>query len=186
MVSLASLWLPILLSSALVFVASFVVHMVLTYHRSDIARLPGEDDIRAAFQKSSVAPGDYMTPYAGSPEGMKSPEFIEKVTKGPVAIVTVMQSGGPPSINKNLAQWLVYCIVVSVFAAYVTSRAVPAGAPYLSAFRMAATTAFVGYALAQWQNSIWGGRKWSTTIKNTFDGLVYGLLTGGAFGWLWP
>ena len=25
-----------------------------------------------------------------------------------------------------------------------------------------------------------------TTIKNTFDGLVYGLLTGGVFGWLWP
>jgi hypothetical protein len=44
----------------------------------------------------------------------------------------------------------------------------------------------VGYALALWQMSIWWGRKWSTTIRNTIDGLVYALLTGGTFGWLWP
>jgi hypothetical protein len=24
------------------------------------------------------------------------------------------------------------------------------------------------------------------TVKNVVDGLVYGLLTGGVFGWLWP
>ena len=29
-------------------------------------------------------------------------------------------------------------------------------------------------------------RRWSTTAKHTIDGLVYSLLTGGIFGWLWP
>ena len=34
--------------------------------------------------------------------------------------------------------------------------------------------------------SIWKGQSWSTTLKFVFDGLVYGLLTAGVFGWLWP
>ena len=53
-------------------------------------------------------------------------------------------------------------------------------------FRFVGCTAFIGYAVALWQNSIWFKRKWSTTAKNTFDGLVYALLTAGTFGWLWP
>ena len=35
MVSLADLWLPILLSAVLVFVASSLIHMVLGWHRHD-------------------------------------------------------------------------------------------------------------------------------------------------------
>jgi hypothetical protein len=27
---------------------------------------------------------------------------------------------------------------------------------------------------------------WSMTFKEVIDGLVYGLLTAGTFGWLWP
>ena len=45
---------------------------------------------------------------------------------------------------------------------------------------------FIGYAFALWPLSIWYGRSWSATIRGTIDGLVYGLLTGGTFGWLWP
>lgn len=76
--------------------------------------------------------------------------------------------------------------MVSIFAAYIASRAVEPGASYLEIFRFAGTTAFVGYTLALWQNSIWFKRSWSTTFKNTFDGLVYALFTAGTFGWLWP
>jgi hypothetical protein len=36
------------------------------------------------------------------------------------------------------------------------------------------------------QGSIWAWRRWSTTLKGVFDGLVYALLTAGVFGWLWP
>jgi hypothetical protein len=34
--------------------------------------------------------------------------------------------------------------------------------------------------------SIWYQRAWSLTLKSTIDALIYGLLTGGIFGWLWP
>ena len=57
---------------------------------------------------------------------------------------------------------------------------------YLRVFRFAGATAFIGYAVALWQMSIWYRRAWSTTIKATVDGLIYALLTAGTFGWLWP
>jgi len=38
MVSLVDLWLPILLSAVLVFVASSVIHMALRWHSNDFKR----------------------------------------------------------------------------------------------------------------------------------------------------
>ena len=51
---------------------------------------------------------------------------------------------------------------------------------------MAGATAFLGYSLALIQESIWKGQTWGVTFKHVFDGLIYGLLTAGTFGWLWP
>jgi hypothetical protein len=185
MVTIASLWLPILVSAVFVFVASSVIHMALPYHRTDYGRVAAEDDVMDALRRFDIAPGDYMIPCAGGSEGLKDPAFVDKMKKGPVLVMTVMP-GGMFNMAPQLAQWFVYCLVVGVFAAYVAGRALPPGADYLAAFRFAGVTAFSGYALAQWQSSIWYKRAWSTTLKNTFDGLVYGLLTGGVFGWLWP
>ena len=89
-------------------------------------------------------------------------------------------------MGKSLVQWFVFCLLVSVFAAYLTSRALGPTADYLAVFRFAGTTAFGGYALALIEDSIWYHRKWSTTWKNVFDGFIYALVTAGVFGWLWP
>jgi hypothetical protein len=105
--------------------------------------------------------------------------------KGPLVLITLAR-GQEPSLAGNLAQWFVYTVVVSLFAAYLSGRALGPGAEYLSVFRFASTTAFIGYSLAVAQHSIWYRRSWTTTLKVMLDGLIYGLLTGGAFGWLWP
>ncbi len=185
MVSITSLWLPILLSAVIVFVASSIIHMVLPYHRKDFGKVPSEDEVMDALRKFNIPPGEYVIPCAGSPKEMGTPEFIEKIKKGPAAFMTVMPSG-PPSMGMSLVQWFVYCIVVGIVAAYITGRALEPGAHYLGVFRFAGCTAFTGYALALLQNSIWYKRSWSTTLKSVFDGLVYALLTAGTFGWLWP
>lgn len=185
MVPVISLWIPILLSAVIVFVVSSIIHMVLPYHRSDFGKVPAEDEVMDALRKFAIPPGEYVMPCAGSNKGRQTPEFVEKMKKGPVAFLTVIPSG-PPSMVKNLVQWFLYCVVVGIFAAYIAGRALAPGAPYLAVFRFAGSTAFVGYALALWQNSIWYQRAWSTTLKSTVDGLVYGLLTAGTFGWLWP
>ena len=49
MVSVLSLWLPIVLSAVFVFLASMIIHMFLGYHRGDIRKLPREDDVMAAI-----------------------------------------------------------------------------------------------------------------------------------------
>jgi len=185
MVPIVSLWLPIQVSAVLVFLASWLVHMLLGYHRSDFAQVPSEDGVMEAMRPFNVPPGDYMMPHSGSGNPMKDPAFMEKFNRGPVAVMTVMPSG-VMSMGSSLAQWLVYCVVVSVIAAYVAGRALGPGESYLEVFRFAGVVSFVGYALALVQNSIWYKRKWSTTLKSLFDGLVYGLLTAGVFGWLWP
>jgi hypothetical protein len=184
MVPLTSLWIPIILSAVLVFIASSILHMLLPLHRNDLRAIQ-EDAVQEALRRFSIPPGDYALPKAGSPEDMKKPEFIAKMTKGPVVLMTVLPPG-PPTMGSSLALWLLYCVLVGIFAGYIAGRALTPGAHYLEVFRFAGAAAFAGYALALLQNSIWYKRSWMTTIKSMADGLIYALLTAGSFGWLWP
>ena len=93
MVPILSLWLPIMLSAVFVFVASFLFHMLLPLHRKDYKPLPAENAAMDALRALDIPPGDYMVPCAGSPEAMRSPEFVEKMKRGPVMIMTVMRPG---------------------------------------------------------------------------------------------
>ncbi|MDH3498131.1 MAG: hypothetical protein OER21_15345 [Gemmatimonadota bacterium] len=185
MVSLMSLWLPILLAAVFVFVVSSIIHMLLGYHNNDFQKLPDEGKVRAALGPLGIPPGDYVLPHAPTQKERQTPEFTEKVTKGPVAFMTVFPNG-MPSMGPQLAMWFVYCLIVGVFAAYVAGRALEPGADYLSVFRFAGATAFAGYGLALLQNSIWYRRSWSATLKSVFDALVYAMVTAGTLGWLWP
>ena len=185
MVPILSLGIPILLSAVIVFVASSIIHMVLPYHRSDLLKFPKEDEILDAVRRLNAPPGDYCVPYAGSPAAMKNPEFIEKMTKGPVLLMT-LAPGAPPSMGTSLFLWFLYSVVVSFFSAYMAGRALAPGAHYLAVFRFVGCASFMGYSLALLQNSIWYKRNWGATLKSIFDGLIYGLLTAGTFGWLWP
>ena len=180
-----ALWLPILLSTILVFVMSAVLHMVLKYHQTDYAGLPDEEKARAAL--SGVAPGDYMLPHAESFAELAKPEMLEKFEKGPVAIVTVRPAGSPSAaMNKSLIGWFVFVLCASAVVAYVTSRTIAPGTAYLQIFRVAGVTAFLIFAGAAPIESIWKGRKWSSTFKEMFDGFLYSLLTAGAFAGFWP
>jgi hypothetical protein len=185
MVTLQALWLPILLSAVIVFVVSSIIHMVLPWHKSDYPKVPEEDKLMDALRPLALPPGDYMVPRASSMQDMRSPEFAAKLQKGPVLILTVMPNG-PFAMGKSLASWFIYSLVIGIFAAYVASRVLPAGAEYLRVFQLTGVTAFIAYAVALWQMSIWYRRAWRVTLKATVDGLIYALLTAGAFGWLWP
>lgn len=184
MVPLTSLWLPILVAAILMFAASSVIHMVLKYHRSDFRGVSNEDAAMDALRSLSLSPGDYHIPH-GSPDTMRDPAFIARMKKGPVVLMTVF-GPDPIQMGNRLAWWFVFCLVVALFAAYLTSRALPAGAPYMDVFRFASAVTFVGHGLGQWPSTIWYDRAWQTSLRNTIDALVYGLLAGGAFGWLWP
>ena len=185
MVGIRSLWIPIVASAVIAFVASFILHMLLPFHRGDMQKVPKEDDLLDALRRLNIPPGDYAAPHAGSPEAMKDPAFIAKMKKGPTVFMTV-SPGGEYAMGKYLAMWFVYQLAVSGIAAYVAGRALPAGASYLEVFRFAGCAAFIAYAMALPQHSIWYRRNWGTTIRSMIDGLIYGLLVAGTFGWLWP
>ena len=178
------LWLPIVLSAVIVFVASSIMHMLLTYHRSDYNKLPDEDKVRAALRAGNPKPGVYMVPF-GTYKEMNSPAMQEKFKEGPVGLLTLAPNG-LPGMSKYLIQWFIYCLLIGYFVAYITAHTLPASAHYPAVFRVAGVTGFMAYGLGHLSNSIWRRHPWLSTIKEVIDGLVYGLLTAGTFGWLWP
>jgi hypothetical protein len=185
MTGLHLLWLPILLSSVIVFVVSSLIHMALPWHKNDYPKMPNEEKAMDALRPLAIPPGDYLVPRPSSRQELRSPEFLGKLNKGPVMMLTMMPNG-PIAMGRSLVLWFLYSALVGLFSAYVAGRALPPGAPFLHVFRFGGTAAFLGYSLALWQMSIWYRRAWSLTIKATVDGLIYALLTAATFGWLWP
>src|SRR5579863_1568567 len=170
---LAALWLPILLSAVIVFIASSIMHMVLPYHKSDYRQLPDEDKILAALRPANLPKGLYVFPYC-THQNMKSPEIQEKYKQGPVGFLTVFPSG-PPAMPKFMGLWFAYCLIVSFFVAYLTAHTVAPGASYRAVFRVAGAAGFMAYGLGTLSNGIWKGQPWSNVIKEAVDGLIYAL-----------
>ena len=141
MVSVVSLWLPILLSAVVVFFLSAFFHMALKYHNSDYIGLPDENKVLDDLRKAKIPPGDYMFPYCADNKERNSQEFKDKMSKGPTGVMTMFPAG-TNFMGSSLAQWFLFCIIVSIFAAYVAGRALEPGAHYLSVFRFAGVTAF--------------------------------------------
>ncbi len=185
MTHLHLLWLPILLSSLIVFIVSSIIHMLSPWHKNDYPKLPSEDKVMDALRPLNIPPGDYLIPRPASREDMRSPEYLEKMKKGPIVVMTIWGSGDT-NMGMTFVLWFLYSAVIGLFAAYVAGRALPVGSTYLHVFRFVGATAFLGYSAALWQMSIWYHRSWSITIKATVDGLIYALLSAGVFGWLWP
>ena len=183
MTPLISLWLPILVAALGVFIASSIIHMATPWHHHDFAPMPDQGRVLDALRSFNLKPGDYVAPHPHGPQG-SSAEFAELSKRGPVVAMTVLP--GDVVIAKNLVLWFVYCIVVALCAAYIAGEALPPGAASKKVFQFSGATAFIGFALGLWQQTIWYSRSWVTTLKSTIDGLIYGAVIAGVFAWLWP
>jgi hypothetical protein len=180
---LAQLWLPIFLSAALVFIASAIIWTVIGWHNGDWRGLP--DEPAAANAMRSATPGWYMIPFSGKRDAWRDPEFQKRRREGPVAFVTIAQAGDV-SMTKQLVQTFIYYLIISIFVAYVGATTLTPGTDYLQVFRVIGTTAILAYAAGHIHESIWFSRPWGVTLRNVIDGVIYGLLTAGVFGWRWP
>lgn len=185
MVPLSALWLPIVVSGVAAFVISNLIHMVLGYHKHDYRSLPKEDAIMDALRPFDLAPGDYMMPRADSMAAMKSPGFQEKWRRGPVVTMTVLPSG-TNFMGATMVQWLAFCVVVSLFAGYIGGVALGPGADPMRILQVVGCVTFMGYAVGLWPLSIWYKRSILTTLRHTFDALLYGFAAGGIFIRFWP
>ncbi|MBA2565510.1 MAG: hypothetical protein H0V09_08835 [Gemmatimonadetes bacterium] len=185
MVTIPMLWAPIVLSTVLVFLASFLIWSVLPWHKGDYRGLPDEEAVAELLRRQDVAPGQYSIPYAGSQAAMKDPEFVKRMEQGPVGFLTLTPPRAP-GMGRSLGQWAAYVLLISLFVAYLASRTLAPDADYLRVFRVAGTVAVLAYSAAVIPSGIWFGRPWGNVWKDVLDGVVYGLLTAGTFGWLWP
>ena len=182
MVHLSMLWLPILVSAVFVFIASNLLWMALPFwHRKDYQRLPDEAAVLAALK--SAKSGQYIAPVV---EWSKAtPEERTAAQSGPMALLMV-RNPNAFSFGKALTIYFIYTLVISVLVGYVAGATVAAGAHYLRVFRIAGIAGILAYSFRGVPDSVWYGKPWVVTFKEFIDGVVYGLLTAGTFGWLWP
>jgi hypothetical protein len=185
MVSLTGLWLPILVSAVMVFITSSVIWMLLPYHRTDWKKLPNEEAAMNTLRDQGIAPGMYVFPHAMG-EDLKAEDVRARFQRGPVGFLMVRPTEGALSMGSNLIQAFIFYVVVSFFVAYLGSATLPMGTDYLKVFQVTGASAFMAYGMANVVNAIWFGVSWSFVAKSFFDALVYGCVTAGVFGSMWP
>lgn len=176
---LSTLWMPILLSAVFVWIASFLTHMVLPHHKGEWKGLP--DEAKAADAMAGVGAGRYMIPY-GDMKDFKTPEFEEKMKRGPNGIVVIWP--GPVNMGQNLVLTLLFYVLVGVIIAFLGSKALTGAEAYMDRFTFVAVAAFAAHGLGWMSYFIW--YRIGSFVPNLFDAILYALVTAGTFAWLWP
>src|SRR3989442_10135665 len=132
MTALTALWLPILVSAVAVFVFSSIIHMTPLWHKSDYPRFPNEDRVLDALPPIGIPPGDYLMPRPANPAEMRSPEFKEKMKRGPAGLLTAI-APRYRSLVFNPSQWVPYCHAGRPVAALISRPPLPPGGPPIPA-----------------------------------------------------
>lgn len=184
MVTMAALWLPILLSAIAVFLASAVAWTVMPHHKRDWSPLPAGDRVAAALREAGTTPGQYYFPPSKGQHDKKT-DAAAAEPGGPSGYVYI-DASATPNMGKAMAVSVAYNLVVISVVAYLAGRTLPPGADYLAVFRVVGTAAWLAYGAAHFSYSIWFSHSWAASWKQAADALVYALIAAGFFGWLWP
>ncbi|NKF24134.1 hypothetical protein [Solimonas marina] len=185
MMSIVLLWLPVLLSAVGVFVASSFVHMVFRWHNADYRPLPNEDEVSALLRRAGAAPGQYVLPYCADMKQLQSAPMQERFAAGPNGLL-ILRGNGPVNMGRQLGLWLLLTLLVSLIVAAVASAALPLGAIRHQVFHVCALIALAAYACGSISDGIWKGHPWRAVVKDLVDALIYAVVTGACFAWLWP
>ncbi len=185
---LADLWMPIVVSSVIVFVLSALAWMVSPHHKADWKGIPNEDGFLDALRANNTPSGQYMFPfcsdYKAAQDAMKDPEKKKTWEAGPHGALFLRAAA--PNMGKAMGFTFVFYLVVGVFVAYLGTVALPGDPDYLQVFQVTGCAAVMAYCLGFIPGAIWFGKTMRSTVMDVIDGIVYGLLTAGTFGWLWP
>ncbi|MCC6661553.1 MAG: hypothetical protein IT437_11780 [Phycisphaerales bacterium] len=179
---LRTLWMPMVLSAVIVFVASAVIWMASPLHKGDFKGAGGQEDALLGIARS-LSPGVYMAPWCHDKAGKEA--AMAKAKEGHMAMLTVT---GSCNFGRTLALWFVHLLVVGLFVAYISSLALAAKpvVDYLQVFQVAGTAAFLAYGGYAVPMALWHGMPMRQVPGKLLDALIYACLTAGTFGWLWP
>jgi hypothetical protein len=185
MVSFVQMLIPIVAAAVAVFVASSLIHMVIKWHQPEYRKLPNEDDVRNAVRAGGAGPGQYIIPYCSDPKEFQSDAMKQKLTEGPVGVMT-LRAPCVPSMGPMLGSWFALNLVVAGVAGYLACSTLTTAASFLAVCRLVGGVTFLAYGTGSIANAIWWGKPGSATIKEVLDAFIYGLVSALAFAWLWP
>jgi hypothetical protein len=197
---LTELWMPILVSAVVTWIAGAVIWMALPHHKKDMSELPNQKDVIEKIRALGLPPGNYMFPGGGcSKEAMKDPEVQRCWKEGPLGFISLWKT--PPKMGPSMIGTFCVNLAVSVTIAYlawVTIGGVEAGTmggvagvearpglTFLSVFQVTGTAGILAYAFSHIPNALWFGTAKRAIVMNIIDGVVYGCITGAIFAWLW-
>ena len=184
MVALTALWLPILVSAVFVFIAANILWMALPFwHRADYGRT-GNDQAFVDAAKS-LKSGLYIFPFVDWKD--MTPEKKTEMAGQPAGFM-IVRNPNRFSFGATLAGYFLFIVLISFVVAYLASLVMGPGQPYARVFRFVGTAGILAWSFggSGISESLWYGKPWSSTIKSMIDGVIFGLLMGGTFGWLWP
>jgi len=118
-----------------------------------------------------------------APQGHEFARPAGKIQAGTVGFLTMYPSG-PPNMPKFLGLWFVL-LPSSRLRRLSHGYTVAFGARYPWCFALQHRRLYVLRPGTSGQQHLEGSAL-ECNLKETFDGLVYSMLTAGTFGWLWP
>ena len=185
---LLSLWLPILLSAAAVWIVSTIFGMPFLHHKNDwIGLPPSEEDAFMEFIRTrggGIKPGNYLFPDFRTREAMESEKVGKALKEGPVGHLSVWQP--PLTMGGKLGATFIVYLVASTLIAYLASVALPKTAEFAKVFQVVGTAGILAYSFSFIPSAIWFGAYKRTIVASIIDGIVYGAITGAIFAWRWP
>lgn len=187
MTPLTELWLPILVSSVVVFILAMLAWTAMPHHRADIKELgkENEDKVMDLLKSTGIKPGVYMYPHCThDKEYAKSEEFKAKWEGDCMGTLNVYP--GKPNMGRNMLLSMLVYLAIGVFVAYLTGLSRAPGADGMAVMQVAGTAAFGFYFFGSLCGGIWFGQPLRAFITNGADALVFGVATGAIFMWLWP
>lgn len=187
------LWLPIVASAAAVWVASALAWMLIGHHKGDWKEVPNENEFIATVKRMGIAPGSYGFPefrrLEGMPKEAKHAKWDE-MQKSPIGLLRVW---GPISMGRNMLFTFVVFLITSLLIGYLGWNALPHGTgagetrpEFAKVMQVIGTAGVLAYCVAGLPNDIWFQRSRREIATSLLDGVVFGLITGAVFAWLWP
>lgn len=181
MISLVELWLPVLLSGVAVFICGFLSWLVFPHHKKDWVSLENEDAFFGAIKDLGIKPGEYMFPWC---HGIEKEVAHQRYGAGPWG--TFYLQDKQPKFVRNLLLTLAFDLFVGVLVAYVASMTLDVGTDSMKVFRVVSVCAFMAHCMGLFPHYVFTSRRMPAIFAAFLDGLVYALVTGGIFAWLWP